>query len=89
MLTWVTSQSCCDHTDVLETLFDKYIPHVLEFLAPVLANTTLAKSESSGSAVSVSERVSRSQVEPQDLMLSEVHLIKTCCQILEVSQYIT
>ena len=86
MLTWLASQPRSNYTETLEALFDEYIPDVLEFLAPVLANDTLAKSESSKSAVSLSERVSHSQMEPQDLMLSEVHVIKTCCQILEVSQ---
>ena len=87
MLTWLSSQSQSDYTDTLEALFDKYIPDVLEFVRPVLSTSGLAKSETHGSAVSMSERVPHSQVEPQELMLSEVHLIKTCCQILEVSQY--
>ena len=87
MLTWLTSQSQPNYTDTLGTLFDKYIPDVLEFVRPILSTSGLAKAETRGSSVSMSERVSHSQVEPQELMLSEVHLIKTCYQILEVGQY--
>ena len=84
-LTWLTSQPQQDYTDTLEALFDKYIPDVLEFLSAVLATSGLAKkSEPPGSTVSMSERVCHSQLEPQDLMLSEVQLVKTLCQILEV-----
>ena len=85
MLTWLTNQPQRDYADTLEVLFNKYIPDVLEFIHPVLATSGSAKkSEPPGSTVSMSERVCQSQLEPQDVMLSEVHLINTSCQILEV-----
>lgn len=86
LLTWLTSQSQLQ-TDQTQALFDKYIPDVLEFLRPILATSSglIQKSEPGHeSVVSVSEKVTRSQAEPQEVMLSEVHLIKTCCHILEV-----
>ena len=102
-LTWLTSQPQPDKNNktasTLEELFDKYIPEVLEFLSPVLATCTsnscsgvVQKSEPpapGGSALSLGERVCRRSqvVESQELMLSEVHLTKTCCQILEVCVY--
>ena len=102
-LTWLTSQPQPDKNNktasTLEELFDKYIPEVLEFLSPVLATCTsnlcsgvIQKPEPpapGGSALSLGERVCRRSqvVESQELMLSEVHLTKTCCQILEVCVY--
>ena len=86
LLTWLTSQLQLQ-TDQTQALFDKYIPDVLEFLRPILATSSglIQKSEPGHeSVVSVSEKVTRSQAEPQEVMLSEVHLIKTCCHILEV-----
>ena len=83
-LSWLASRSP-HNADTIEALFEKYVPAVIEFLCPVLAGSIPAKSADSVSSVSLSEKACRSQwVEPQDLMLSEVHLVKQCCQILEV-----
>ena len=88
LLTWLTSQSQLQ-TEHTQALFDKYIPDVLEFLRPILATGGgfAQKSEpghETQSVVSLSERVTQSQAEPQEVMFSEVHLIKTCYHILEV-----
>lgn len=82
MSSWLSSRSH-DQADALEALFDKYIPQVIDFLRPVVA-TSGADTMESVSMITVSDRLSRNQIEEQDLRLSEVHLIKTCCQILEV-----
>ena len=85
LLSWLSPRSH-DNVHAIEALLDKYIPDVIGFIRPVLANSTPSIKSESDSSVSLSDKVSHSQVEPQELMLSEVHLIKTCCQILEVSQ---
>jgi hypothetical protein len=89
LLTWLTSQSPWQ-PDYTQELFDKYIPDVLEFLRPILATTSglVQKLKSRESSMSMSEKGRHSQVEPQEVMLSEVHLIKTCCHILEVQCHI-
>lgn len=79
---WLSGRSH-DLTDTLESLFDKYIPQVVDFIRPVLANSAKTTS-SNDSTVSMSDKVSHCVIESQDLLLSEVHLMNTCCQILEV-----
>ena len=80
---WLSSRSH-DLTDTLKSLFNKYIPQVVDFIQPLLANNTVTKLVSN-SSVSVNDKLSNCHVKSQDLMLSEVHLMNTCCQILEVS----
>ena len=79
---WLSSRSH-EHNDTLESLFNKYIPQVVDFIRPVLTNSTVTKLISD-SNVSIN-KLSNCHVESQDLMLSEVHLMNTCCQILQVS----
>ena len=81
-LSWLSGRSH-DLADTLELLFDKYIPQVVDFIRPVLSNSVAVKTDSD-SALSVGENVPHGLIEPQDLMLSEVHVANTCCQILEV-----
>lgn len=80
---WLSSRSH-DLTDTLESLLNKYIPQVVDFIRPVLANNTMTKLISD-SNVSVNDTLSHCHIESQDLVLSEVHLMNICCQILEVS----
>ena len=80
---WLSNRSH-DITDTLESLFNKYIPPIVDFIRPVLANSAITKLISD-SNVSVNDELSHCQIESQDLVLTEVHLMNTCCQILEVS----
>lgn len=82
MLRWLYSRSH-DNADTLEALFDKYIPPVIDFMGPVLTNSAINKTNDN-STVSVSEKMMTSHLESQELMLSEVHVMNTCCQVLEV-----
>ncbi len=83
LLKWEKQQ-----TESLQSLFDVFIPKCVEFLAPVLEGVA---HEEVGSDVSVAP--SRSGVGQrltgQELKLTEVHIIKTCCTILQVSPHAT
>ena len=76
---WLHSQSK-DHTEDIRAMFEKYIPKCLEFLAPVIRSEQWGLG---GSLVDCSPP--GLELVPQDLQLSEVHLMTSCCAILEVS----
>ena len=82
LTTWSHDQSH-DLTETLEGLFDKYIPLVIDFIGSALSGRS-SHTSNTVSSVSVGDKLSREQIEPQDLVLSEVHLMNTCCQILKV-----
>ena len=69
--------------DMFESLFNKYIPPALDFIAPALANTTTNDVSMEPSTLDINEKLS--SLEAQDLKLSEIHLINNCCSILQVS----
>ena len=87
MQRWLTTWShdkSHDQSETLEGLFYKYIPLVIDFIRPALSGQSSDTSDAV-SSVNMSDKMSRDQIELQDLKLSEVHLINTCCQILQVS----
>ena len=85
MLSWVNEKSF-GNSEAIEALFDKYLPQVIVYLRPLLAGSAAVDGQTGGGGSTVS--LLRNEIEPQDVMLSEVHLINTCCQILEVSETI-
>lgn len=86
LLSWLNSRPH-DISSTLEALFDKYIPRVVDFLRPVLAGSEVDDALSLSTVV-MTDSVISDHIEPQDMMLSEVHLISTCCHVLEVTLHI-
>ena len=71
-------------SDTIESLLDKYIPPTFEFIsAALLESEADSEPETKPSAVGV-DSMDTSAVEPQELKLTRVHLINSCCKILQV-----
>lgn len=74
-----------DLWDFVEALFDKYIPPTFEFISPALQtdlNSRVAETEPS-SVISIAGG-KKLLVEAQDMKLTAVHLINTCCALFQV-----
>ena len=65
----------------LEPHLQRLLPPCLEFLAPVLLGRETRSTEVSTSSLSGGTQL---RLFPQDLRLHPVHLVTTCCTILEV-----
>ena len=65
----------------LEPHLQRLLPPCLEFLAPVLLRRETRSTEVSTSSLSGGTQL---RLFPQDLRLHPVHLVTTCCTILEV-----
>ena len=67
--------------DTVEDLFDKYLPLTLEFLSPVLSEHASGREAPEVSSTSVTATLT---LEDQDLKLTKVQLINSCCRIFQV-----
>ena len=65
--------------DILEQLFEKYLPPTLHFISPALHESMDSVTPSS-STTSGADPV----IVPQELKLSAKHVVKSTCQILQV-----
>ena len=68
--------------DILEPLFEKYLPSTLQFISPVLSGSAIYGGHSGSSTGSVGG--ADPIIVPQELKLSALHVVNSCCQILEV-----
>ncbi len=74
-------ESRADLWEAIEVLFDKYIPPTFEFIsAALLESEAEGGPEVKPSTVCVDNTV----VEAQELKLTRVHLINSCCKIFQV-----
>ena len=83
---WLLTQPR-EKATALEQHLRRLLPLCLEFLAPVLARggETPPSQESSASSLSGGVTGPQFKLSHQDLRLHPVHLVTTCCTILEVS----
>lgn len=72
--------------DTIEPLFYKYIPPTLEFLSPAQAEPRADADGVNNSTTSVA--AGPLNIEYQELKLSPVHMVNSCCQILQVCMYL-
>ena len=68
--------------DTMEPLFHRYIPPILEFLSPALTGLTVDVEALDNSMTCVA--AGTLNIEHQELKLSPVHVVHSCCQILQV-----
>ena len=89
---WLLTQSA-ETASALEPLLQQLLPPCLQFLAPVLSGGQgEARQEGGGvseDSVSSIGALQRLQLSPQPLQLHPIHLVNTCCRILEVSDAYT
>ena len=85
---WLRTQPS-DVATALEPLLQRLLPLCLKFLAPVLSGAGRGGGVSvaqSASSLGAPQRVH--PLSPQDLRLHPIHLVLTCCKILEVSSVV-
>ena len=71
----------------LHDLAEEYVPALLDLLTPVLAGRPLTGGEGRGGeeGSEVSAMTPRCRLKPQAIRLMEIHLVSSCCAVLEVS----
>ena len=89
---WLLKQPA-ETTSYLEPLMQRLLPPCLEFLAPILCADGRedrkgggVSSQQSASSLGATQSV---HLSPQVLKLHPIHLVTTCCRILEVSAVIS
>ena len=84
---WFNTQSDSStvrqHGDALQRFFKKYVPATMDFIQPALL-TNSSNSFATVSTSTVSDGLGSLTLEPQQLKLSEVHVVQSCCRILQV-----
>lgn len=85
---WFNTQSDSStirqHRDALQLFFNKYVPATMDFIQPALT-TNSSISHATVSISTISGGIGSLSLKPQQLKLSEVHVIQSCCRILQVS----
>ena len=73
--------------DILESLFEKYLPPTLQFISPALTEVgglSGKEVDRSSSSLGAADPV----IVPQELKLSVLHVVNSCCQILQVGGWL-
>lgn len=67
--------------ETMEALFDRYLPLTLDFISPALEDGGPAMTGASSSTV---DSNAAATLQPQDLKLTQVQLVNSCCRIFQV-----
>ena len=70
--------------DSIKALLDKYIPPTFEFISAALLESEDDGVHTKPSAVSI-DNADASALEAQELKLTEVHLMNSCCKLFQVA----